>query len=109
MEPDDLIHLIEPKISADMNEDLCRAFSPEEISDALFQMGPLKAPGPDGFPARFFQRYWEVVKDDVVAAVQGFFRDGYLPLESMTQLLCLFLKGQTQWNSKTSGRLVCAM
>ena len=44
VEPDDLIHLIEPKISADMNEDLCRAFSPEEISDALFQMGPLKAP-----------------------------------------------------------------
>jgi hypothetical protein len=36
-------------------------------------MGPLKAPEPDSFPACFFQKHWEVVKDDVVAAVQGFF------------------------------------
>ena len=93
MEPDDLIHLIEPKISADMNEDLCRAFSPEEISDALFQMGLLKAPGPDGFPARFFQRHWEVVKDDVVAAVQGFFRDGYLPPGVNDTAIVLIPKG----------------
>ena len=31
------------------------AFSEEEISNALFHIGPLKAPGPDGLPARFFQ------------------------------------------------------
>lgn len=31
--PDELIHLIEPKISEDMNQDLCRSFSPEDISD----------------------------------------------------------------------------
>jgi hypothetical protein len=38
-----------------MNEDLCKDFTDEEIGDALFQVGPLKAPGPDGFLARFFQ------------------------------------------------------
>ena len=42
-------------------------------------MGPLKAPRPDGFPARFYQRHWEVLRDDVVAAVQNFFEDGILP------------------------------
>jgi hypothetical protein len=41
-----------------MNNDLCKELSEEEIGDALFQMGPLKAPGSDGFPARFFQRNW---------------------------------------------------
>ena len=35
---------------------LCAPFDDKEISDALFQIGPLKAPGPDGLPARFFQR-----------------------------------------------------
>jgi hypothetical protein len=48
---------MDAKITDEMNVDLCRSFSAEEISDALFQMGPLKAPGPDGFPARFYQRH----------------------------------------------------
>ena len=51
----DLFHTI---ITDANNEKLCAEFSEKEISDALFQIGPLKAPGPDGFPARFFQRNW---------------------------------------------------
>jgi hypothetical protein len=54
--PDELLHLFEPVISEETNSDLCKKFSEEEVSDVLFQIGPLKAPGPDGFPARFFQR-----------------------------------------------------
>lgn len=50
-----ILDLIHPKITEGMNQDLCKDFTEEEISDALFQIGPLKAPGPDGFPARFFQ------------------------------------------------------
>jgi hypothetical protein len=36
--PDELINLTEPKITPEMNECLCKEFSDEEISDALFQM-----------------------------------------------------------------------
>jgi hypothetical protein len=39
-----------------MNNDLLREYNNDEIGDALFQIGPMKAPGPYGFPARFFQR-----------------------------------------------------
>ena len=56
--PSHIISLVKPLVSDDMNDELCKPFSEQEISDALFQMGPLKAPGLDGFPARFFQRNW---------------------------------------------------
>ena len=44
---------MKPLINDDMNADLRKPFSAQEISDALFQVGPLEAPGPDGFPASF--------------------------------------------------------
>jgi hypothetical protein len=59
-----------------MNERLCKDYSDDEIGNALFQIGPLKAPGKDGFPARFFQRHWGVFKNDIVAAVKDFLGPG---------------------------------
>jgi hypothetical protein len=32
----DVLHLFEPMISEEMNNDLCKDFTKEEISDALF-------------------------------------------------------------------------
>jgi hypothetical protein len=46
--------MVEPKVTESMNEDLCKEYSDEEIGDELFQIGPIKASGPDGFLARFF-------------------------------------------------------
>jgi hypothetical protein len=77
--PQALLQLYEPTISLEMNEMLCKEFSEQEIGDALFQMGPLKAPGPDGFPARFFQRNWELMKADVIRGVRHFFYSGVMP------------------------------
>lgn len=77
--PQEIVNLFEPVVSGEMNEGLCKPYSAEEISNALFQIGPIKAPGPDGYPARFFQRNWSVFRDDVVGAVQEFFRTGVMP------------------------------
>ena len=52
--PQEILDHIERKISDDINTNLTRPFSAVEVSDALFQIGPLKAPGADGFPAQFF-------------------------------------------------------
>jgi hypothetical protein len=70
--------LIQSKVTPEMNENLCREFTDEEIANAIFQIGPLKAPGPDGFPARFYQRNWGILKEDVSRAVKSFFRSGVL-------------------------------
>jgi hypothetical protein len=64
-----------------MNDGLCKQFSEEDISDALFQIGLLNAPGPDGFPAHFWQRNWGLFRDEVVRAVQTFFVTGVMPSE----------------------------
>jgi hypothetical protein len=74
-----VVNLFEASISDDMNEQLCKPFTEKEISDALFQIGPLKAPGPDGFPARFFQRNWGVLKEEIIQAVLLFFQTGHMP------------------------------
>lgn len=77
--PNSILELVNRSVTEEMNKKLVRPFSAEEISNALFQIGLLKAPGPDGFPAPFFQWNWEILKDEVIKGVLGFFENGVLP------------------------------
>ena len=86
---DEIVGLIEKKVTDEMNETLCKEFSETEIADALFQIRPLKAPGPDGFPARFYQRNWAVLKDSVVAAVRLFFHNWTHAIRNKCNRYCL--------------------
>lgn len=74
-----VVSLFDPVVSEDDNLKLCAEFSDKEISDALFQIRPLKAPEPDGFPARFFQRNWDTLKGNIIIAVREFFKTGVMP------------------------------
>jgi hypothetical protein len=59
--PEMIEELFDHKVDHDMNKHLIRDFTDDEIGDALFQTGPLKEPGADGFPARFFQGNWGIL------------------------------------------------
>jgi hypothetical protein len=56
-------------VTLDMNAKLLAPFQNKEIKEALFQIYPTKAPGPDGFPAHFFRRHWELCGEEVTRAV----------------------------------------
>lgn len=56
------------KVNEQMNTELSKPYLDEEIHDALFQMVPTKAPGPDGFPALFYQTHWKFLRDDICDA-----------------------------------------
>ncbi|XP_057248246.1 uncharacterized protein LOC130590222 [Beta vulgaris subsp. vulgaris] len=70
--------LISPLISEEDNLFLCAPPSGEEIKGATFDLAPDKSLGPDGFPPGFFQKYWTLVGNSVIRAVQAFFHSGKL-------------------------------
>nr|GEU38750.1 RNA-directed DNA polymerase, eukaryota, reverse transcriptase zinc-binding domain protein [Tanacetum cinerariifolium] len=49
-----------------------------EIKEALFDIDEQKAPGPDGFSAKFFKAAWNIIGKDMCLAVQEFFQTGKL-------------------------------
>ncbi|XP_050136153.1 uncharacterized protein LOC126611871 [Malus sylvestris] len=60
------------KVTPEMNAELLKPYSMEEIKIALFQMHPSNALGPDGMSSLFYQMFWYIVGDDVVEAVRSF-------------------------------------
>ena len=45
---------MERSVTDDMNAMLLQEFTELEVEEALKQMAPLKAPGPDGIPPPFY-------------------------------------------------------
>lgn len=66
---EEVLAAVPVKVTAAMNDKLIAPFNMEEVKVALFQMFPTKAPGPDGFPAHFFQRHWDLCGDELSAVV----------------------------------------
>ncbi|CAM8943685.1 unnamed protein product [Rhodiola kirilowii] len=83
---------VNPCITGEMNDMLLGDILEEEIREAVFSLGPLKAPGIDGFPAVFYQKFWNRLKSDIVREVQLFWLDGILDEEINRTLITLIPK-----------------
>jgi len=62
----------EDKVSRNENELLIAPFSESEIKDAIFSCYAEGAPGPDGLSFLFYQKFWNLIKNDVVDLFNDF-------------------------------------
>lgn len=88
----DLFSDFVPKVSSGMNDWLIRPVSKKEIREAVFAVRASSAPGADGFTGFFFQKYWNIIGDQVTLEVQQFFISGSFPVEWNFTQLCLLPK-----------------
>ncbi|XP_042972884.1 uncharacterized protein LOC122304684 [Carya illinoinensis] len=73
---DTCLNVLEPRITQAMGEGLVQPFTMDEVKKATFQMNPLGSPGPDGFPAQFYQKHWELVGREVSEFALGVLNHG---------------------------------
>ncbi|KAL6214022.1 hypothetical protein ACLB2K_013460 [Fragaria x ananassa] len=65
---EEVLSFVENKVTLEINESLMLDVTMEEVKAAVFDLGALKAPGPDGFSGSFYQAHWEIVKEIIVSA-----------------------------------------
>lgn len=87
---EECLNTVSQRMTTDMKEELSKPYTGEEVKAALFQMGPTKAPGPNGMNALFYQRFWHIVGNDVSSAVLDFLNSGtMLPEINYTHIVLI--------------------
>jgi hypothetical protein len=67
-----------------------------------------KALGPDGFPVEFYQVFWNLVKEDLMALFREFHR-GNLPLYSLNFRTIILLLKYTESRTIQQYRPICLL
>ncbi|CDP18963.1 unnamed protein product [Coffea canephora] len=81
-----------PSVGSVQNDRIREVPSAEEIREVVFSMDLNSAPGPDGFGVGFYQKCWEIIKDDLVKSIHDFFRGVSQPQGWSSSLIVLVPK-----------------
>ncbi|GJX00245.1 RNA-directed DNA polymerase, eukaryota, reverse transcriptase zinc-binding domain protein [Tanacetum coccineum] len=99
--------LFKKKLSDDEANFMIREVNDREIKDAMFSIGDNKAPGPDGFSAKFFKNAWHIVCKDVCRAVKEFFSNGQLLGELNATIISLVPKIESPFKVSEFRPIAC--
>ncbi|CAA7031857.1 unnamed protein product [Microthlaspi erraticum] len=88
----DALRYVTERVTHTMNVALTKPPSNDEIKRAINEINPEKAPGPDGMTSLFYQKFWEIVAEDVICMVKDFFSTGSLDLSLNKTSICLIPK-----------------
>lgn len=72
----------EENMNEEDNIQICKPFEEVEIKHAVFSRDTNKDPGPCSIPIGFFQKCWEIVKEDMMKLFQEFY-DGKLDIKRL--------------------------
>ncbi|KAH9759717.1 putative reverse transcriptase/RNA-dependent DNA polymerase [Citrus sinensis] len=95
------------RVTEEMNCFLDQQFTAEEVAEALAQMCPTKAPGPDGLPAAFYQKHWSSVKEGVTTTCLHILNEGddSLVFSRASSVDCRHLKKIFEVYAAASGQI----
>lgn len=79
--------IVDDKLTPLMSSMLSENFRREEIEEALKQMHPTKAPGPDGMCALFYQKYWNTIGHDICEEILEILNNGVILVLSIRLIL----------------------
>lgn len=75
----DDLGMINKCVTEEMNTELDNRFMMEEVKGGVKEMHPCKSPGPDGLPAIFYKRYWDLIGAKITIVVLNFLNGGQMP------------------------------
>jgi hypothetical protein len=95
---DQVVQVVNNKITPDMYTQLDNAYTAEEVFETIRHMKGLAAPGPDGLPAAFYHNYWDVIGTEVTFVVLQVLNEGADPRQYNNTNICLIPKKKNPLN-----------
>lgn len=84
-----------PVLNSEQRRALLVPETAAEVWDAVNAIGDNKAPGADGFTAKFYKASWSIVGVDIIQAIQCFFTTGKMLKSVNTAIITLLPKSPT--------------
>ena len=87
------LNLIENKLCNQDKVTLASAITDQEIFNAVKGLNPNKAPGIDGIPIEFYQKFWDIIKFEMITIIKNIITGKLLQNHQKKAIITLLPKG----------------